>query len=499
MSFASATRWIVSSEIIPTGPNYLAGGLSAREIRFMKRILHLAAALASLATAGAAEKPVAKDAVVVVPVEGPVSEAQFFFIRRIFKQAESAGAAAIILDMNTPGGSLQATEDIVQMFMKSRLPVYTYVNTNAGSAGALIALGTKKVYMAPVSAIGAAAPVVSSGQEIPATMNAKIVSYFSGYFRSVAAQNGYHPELVDGFMNLEKEVKIGDEVINPKGGLLTLSAQEAVKPLEGKPLLASGIADDVASVCTAVGLPVHSVVEAEPSGFEILAQWVTMLAPLFLLGGAIGAYIEFKTPGFGVAGIVSACCFLLFFAGHYIAGLTGLEVAAVFLLGIALIVLELVLFPGVVFLATLGTALMIGAVFFAMVDFYPAQPLDLSFALLARPMLNLGIAITATVLAMSLLARFLPDLPVFRRIFLATSATAGPSLPQEASAPSGFHSLRTGDSGVALSILRPAGQARFGDTLVDVVADGTFIDSGETIRILAVEGSRIVVEKYGNS
>jgi len=457
----------------------------------MPRFLFLCLAFLAVLPLGASELEVAKGSVVVVPVEGIITEAQFFFLRRILKKAEAAGAAALVLDMDTPGGALKATEQIVQMFMKSPVPTYTYVNTNAGSAGALIALGTKKVFMAPVSAIGAAAPVVSSGEEIPATMNAKIVSYYSGYFRSVAALNGYHPELVDGFMNLDKEVKVGGEVINPKGALLTLSAQEAVKVIDGRPLFASGIAKDLDEVCKQAGLDAKAVLRVDPSGFERLAQWITMLAPLFLLGGAIGAYIEFKSPGFGVAGVLSAVCFLLFFTGHYIAGLTGLEVVAVFALGVILILTELVFFPGVVGVAVLGAALMAGALFFAMVDFYPAQPFEFSFDLLARPMLNLGIAVVASVFCIAVLARFLPDLPIFRRLFLSTQSAAGPSRPADPAAAPPF---AAGDTGIAQTTLRPSGKALFGNTLADVVTEAQFIEAGTPVRILSASGDRIVVE-----
>ena len=450
--------------------------------------------LATILPLQAAEQKIEKGAVVVLPVEGVVSEAQFLFLRRVLKKAESAGASALILDMDTPGGSLKATEHIIQMLMKSPVPVFTYVNTNAGSAGALIALGTKKVYMAPVSAIGAAAPVAGSGEEISATMNAKIVSYYSGYFRSVAELNGYHPELVDGFMNLDKEVKVGDLVINPKGALLTLSAQEAVKIIGDRPLLASGIAKDIEGVCTAAGLDPNAVVKIPPSGFEVLAQWVTLLAPVLLLGGIIGAYMEFKSPGFGVPGIVSALCFVLFFSGHYIAGLTGLEVAAIFALGLLLVVAELIFFPGVVIIAAFGTALMVGSLFFAMVDFYPAQPLDFSFPVLAWPMLNLSIAIIASVFSIAILARFLPDLPVFRRIFLSAQSIAGPSIPANPGTVN-CPALSIGDSGTALTILRPAGTANIGGTLVDVVTQGQFIEAGKPVRILSMSGDAIVVEQ----
>jgi membrane-bound serine protease (ClpP class) len=442
----------------------------------------------------AAEPAIEKGAVVVLPVEGAISEAQFFYLRRVLKKAESAGASALILNMDTPGGALKATEQIVQMLMKSSVPVYTYVNTNAGSAGALIALGTKKVFMAPISAIGAAAPVVSSGEEIPATMNAKIVSYYSGYFRSVAQLNGYHPELVDGFMNLDKEVKVGNEVINPKGALLTLSAQEAGKVVGDRPLLASGIAKDIDEVCKAAGLNPKAAVKIQPSGFEILAQWITLLAPLLLLGGIIGAYIEFKSAGTIVPGVLSAICFLLFFTGHYLAGLTGLEVAAVFVVGLLLVLVELLFFPGVAVVAVLGAVLMVGALFFAMVDYYPAQPLEFSFALLARPMLNLSIAIIASAFSIALLARFLPDLPVFRRLFLSAQSTAGPSIPAVAVTEKS-PALSVGDTGTARSILRPSGKAVFGDALVDVMTQGQFIEQGAPVRVLSISGDAVVVER----
>jgi membrane-bound serine protease (ClpP class) len=447
--------------------------------------------LAAVLPLRAAEQTVEKGAVVVVPVEGAVSQAQFYFLRRVLKNAEAAGASALILNMDTPGGDLKSTEQIVQMLIKSPVPVYTYVNTNAGSAGALIALGTKKIFMAPVSAIGAAAPVVSSGEEIPATMNAKIVSYYSGYFRSVAERNGYHPELVDGFMNLDKEVKVGNEVINPKGALLTLSAQEAIKVVGDRPLLASAIAKDIGEVCRDTGLNTGAVVKIQPSGFEILAQWITLLAPVLLLGGIIGAYIEFKSPGFGVAGILSAVCFLLFFAGHYVAGLTGLEVVAVFAIGFLLVFAEVLFFPGVVLVAALGTALMVGALFFAMVDFYPAQPLEFSYQMLSRPMLNLSLAIIASAFLIALLARFLPDLPVFRRLFLSAQSSTGPSIP---AATEDSPAISVGDTGISRTILRPSGKAVFGDALVDVMAQGQFIEAGEPVRIVSISGDAVVVE-----
>jgi membrane-bound serine protease (ClpP class) len=449
--------------------------------------------VSTLACACSEEQVIRKGSVVVIPLTGEVTEAQFFFLRRILKNSEAADASALIIDMDTYGGSLKAAVEMLGALMKSTIPTLTYVNTNAGSAGALIALSTKRVYMAPVSAIGAAAPISGGGEDLQETINTKVVSYFSGYFRSAAERNGYNPELAEAFINKEKEVKIGDKVINPKGTLLTLSAQEAVKEYDGKPLLAQGIASNLNDLCEKAGLRVKDIVRIQPSGFERIAQWITILAPIFLLGGMIGAYLEFKSPGFGVAGILSAICFLLFFTGHYIAGLTGFEVVAVFVLGMLLVLTELLFFPGVTLLALLGTALMTGALLFAMVDFYPNQPFDFSLDVLMRPLLNLGIAVVLFVFAVSALARFLPDLPFFNRLILATQSPSGPSM--EKSTPAFFEPrVRVGEEGVARTILRPAGKAEFGAALVDVVTDGEFLDRGAKVRVAMVEGDRVVVE-----
>lgn len=447
----------------------------------------------SLSSSFATEKPIQNGSIVVLPVSGPVSEVQFLFLRRVLKNAESADAAALILDMDTPGGDLKSTEKIVQMLGKSPIPTYTYVNSNAGSAGALIALGTKKIFMSPVSAIGAAAPVAGSGQEIPVTMNAKIVSYYSGYFRSVAQKNGYHAELVDGFMNLDKEVKIGDEIINPKGSLLTLSAQEATRPISGRSLLASGIATDIADVVRQCGLPIDKLILTKPSGFENLAQWITLLAPFLLLGGVLGAYLELKAPGFGVPGIISAICFLLFFGGHYIAGLTGFEMIAIFVLGVVFIVLELIFFPGIFVVALSGAAMIVASLFLAMADFYPAQPITLSYDFFLTPMLNLSITILLACIFIGLASRYLPALPLFRNLSLSSNLAPGPSLTNTISNTGTASSLFAGNEGIAISPLHPTGRAQIGQEHFDVLTEGEFIAVGTPIQILKIMDQKIIV------
>lgn len=432
-------------------------------------------------------------AIVVVPLKGEVSEAQFFFLRRVLKDGEAAGAKAYILDMDTPGGELNAAVEIMKALMKVQAPTYTYVDPNAGSAGALIALGTKYIWMAPVSAIGAAAPVMGMGQEVPETLNSKIVSYYSGYFRSAAQNNGHNPDIAVAFINKDEEVKVGGKVISEEGELLTLSAQEAVQKIDGKPVLAQGIAASVAELVRDAELA-GPVVEVEPSGFEKAALLITMLAPLFMLGGIIGTYIEFKSPGFGVPGAIALLCFILFFAGHYVAGLTGMEVIAVFVVGLLLVFIELLFVPGIVVLALTGTLMMFGALLWAMVDYYPSGPEWPSLDLFLLPLANLGVAIGLSVVIIFFLAQYFPKLPLLGRLVLTASEPGGGSLTMDEPGSSRLK-VRAGDRGKALTMLRPVGRANFDGQTCDARSDGDFIAPGDELVALRVEGSEVVVEK----
>ncbi len=451
--------------------------------------------LSETAKSGRVMKTGGRGPVYVVPVQGQVSKAQFLFLRRALKEAEAGDAAAVILDMDTPGGELQAAVEMVGALQSTKLPTITYVNRNAGSAGALIALATDRIYMTPVGAIGAAAPVMGGGQDLGEAMNDKVVSYFSKYFRSAAEHSGHNPEIAEAFINKEVEVEIGGKVISEKGSLLTLSPQEAVEVLEGRPVLASGIAETLSDVLKTDGLPAE-MNRVEPTGMEVVAFYITLLAPLLLMLGIAGAYIEFKSPGFGVPGIVSALCFLLFFTGHWVAGLAGQEALVVFVLGLALVVAELIFFPGLIFPALLGVGLMLLAMLWAMVDRYPSDPIVPDLSSLVVPLRNLGISVLGGGLIAAFLAQFLPKTPFFRKIALETSLPGGASLPEPLPASEFASSgIEPGMTGRAESVLRPSGKAVIGDRYLDVSAVGEFIERGAKIRVVSVAGGQISVER----
>src|SRR6266699_1238054 len=216
-------------------------------------IFTLICCLAGMETARARDV-IHKGDIVVVPMRGEISPSLLMFLRRTQKAAESSGASAIIFEMDTYGGRLDSAAEITSVLNHATIPSYTFINSNAGSAGSLIALATRHIYMAPVSAIGAAAPVLPTGEDLPATERDKTISYWSALIRSSAVRNGHNPDLGEAFMTKEKEVKIGDRVVHPKGSLLTLTAQEATEKINGKPLLADGIADSIVDLIQKAGL-----------------------------------------------------------------------------------------------------------------------------------------------------------------------------------------------------------------------------------------------------
>ncbi|MEI8234429.1 MAG: NfeD family protein [Verrucomicrobiota bacterium] len=454
----------------------------------MKALLRVM--LAGILMAGAWNGTARAAEVVVIPIQGEISQARFFFLRRALKEAQREEARAIVLDMDTYGGELTACVQMQKALAQVKLPTLAYINPNAGSAGALIAISTQRIYMAPISAIGAAAPVLPGGQDLGKTIEDKTISYYSDYFASVAKENGHNPDIARAFINKDKAVVVGGQTLHEKGSVLTLSAQDAVKLIDGKPVLAAGIASSIPDLLSQAKLG-GTWRRVEPTGFEMLAFWITTLAPLFLLGGILGAYLEFKMPGTGLPAIAALLCFGIFFLGHYIAGLAGWEAPVLFLLGLALVLGELFIHPGTILPGLTGAALMVAAILWAMVDRYPGAPLLPEPEALLLPLAKLGIAVGLAAAMIAVLAKYLPKASFFRGLVLATRQPSGAALPI---GKSEFTRLSVGAEGVARSILRPSGKAEFGGELYDVITAGQFVDPGVRVRVAAVEGARIIVE-----
>ena len=469
----------------------------------MKAFLLLVCSLAFLAPpvpAHAEPAAPAPDApVYVIPVRGQIEGALLYVLRRGLAEAEQQHAAAVVLVMDTPGGTLGAASEIVRSIQAAKLPVYTFVEKDAFSAGAIIALATKAIYMAPGSVIGDALPIMMSPlggiQEMPESVEEKAVSAVAALVRSAAQAAGHDPELAEKMVRREIEYKIGDEVISPAGRLLTLTAEEAARPgRDGQPLLSASTAADVPAVLELLSLAGRPLVEMRITSAEKIARMIAAAAPILMMLGFLGIYIEIKTPGFGLPGILGAACLALFFWGHHIAGLAGMEDLLIFIVGIALILVEIFLIPGFGFTGVFGLALVFVALVGAMVRFVPGGAWLPVWDDLQIPIFKTGVALVATGAAALVLGKFLPKSRLSGRIALgaATAAADGYTAAPDSSA-------WIGKTGATLTPLHPAGTARIDGQRLDVVTSGEFIDAGTPVKIVEAHGNRLVVQKTGET
>ncbi len=431
----------------------------------------------------------------VLPIRDDIMPPLVYVVRRGVKEAMEAKADALILDMNTDGGRVDVTEEIIQIISKFGGKTFTYVNDRAFSAGAFISVATQKIYMAPQSVIGAAAPIMmapggAGAESIPDTMEAKMTSAIRALVRTQAEKNGHNIEVVEAMIDKTKEFEIDGEVLNKEGSILTLTDRQAAKEYgyPPKPLLSSGTVESLDALIEKIGYANAVRVNVQPTGAEKLGTWINKISPLLLLIGIIGLYIEFKTPGFGVPGIVGILAFAIYFLGGYVAGLSGAEWIVVFVIGVALLAVELFVFPGTFIAGILGAILILVSLVMGMVDVYPGTPTLPSLPDVREPLQDLSLAILGAVVVALVLARFLPKTTLYDRLVSQTASGEVSVAALQAQS-----TARMGKVGVAISNLSPGGKARFGEELLDVVTRGERIEKGQPVRIVGHSGSNAIV------
>jgi membrane-bound serine protease (ClpP class) len=438
--------------------------------------------------------------VVIIPVRAQIAAPELYILRRGLKEAIEQNVDTIVLDMETPGGALDVTFEILKALEKFPGKTVTYINREAISAGALISAGTDEIYFAPGGVIGAAAPVMATGGEIDETMREKIVSYLKARVRSVSEGKGYRGEVISAMIDKDFELKIGDVILKPKGELLSLTAQEAVK-LYGdppKPLLGAGIATDMDSLLDQLhGKGNHSATRMEITWSEKLAQYLTALTPLLLAGGLLCLFIEFKTPGFGIFGISGILLLGIVFFGHYVAGLSGYEPLLFFLLGVTLVAIEVFFFPGVMILALAGAALMLGSLVWAMLDLWPGEPVSLSGDALLRPLANVMAGVVIAVGLFLALIKFLPKGGPWGGMVLETAVGGEPGALRPlnsggADEPRG--SALVGLTGLAATALFPSGQVEISGSRYEAKLAMGFADAGTPVTVTGISEFGLIVE-----
>jgi membrane-bound serine protease (ClpP class) len=434
--------------------------------------------------------------VYILPVRDNIAPPIVYLLRRGVKEAMEAGAEVLVLDMETNGGRFDSTKEIIQILDQFEGLTVTYVNRDAYSAGAFIAVATQRIYMAPQGVIGAAAPILMGPggggvEQMPATMEAKMTSAVAARVRASAEKNGHNPQVVEAMINKTKRLEIDGHVLNEEGQILTLTDREAAREYGDppKPLLSLGTVRSLEALVEELGYGDAVVVRVEPTGAERLASWLNLLSPALLLIGIVGIYFEIKTPGFGLPGIVGLVAFALYFLGSYVAGFSGMEWLLVFILGLVLVGMELFLFPGTILVGLAGAVLMLTALVMAMVDVYPGGPALPSIGQLRLPLTQILVAMLGAVATVWALGLIIPRTSLYDR--LVSSTTSGARGVGETARQ---HLAELGHIGVTMSPLRPGGKARFGDQILDVISQGDLVDRGRKVRIIGHSASEAIVE-----
>jgi membrane-bound serine protease (ClpP class) len=406
-----------------------------------------------------------------VPVTGVVEMGLAPFIARSIGEAESAGATAVVLDIDTPGGRVDAAQQISDAIAEAEIPVYAYVNRRALSAGALIALATRAVYMRTGSTMGAATPITGDGQ----TASEKIISAMRSEFRALAEAHGLDPRVAEAMV--DEDIEIPGVV--ERGKLLTLSTDEAAS---------IGYATEVAdwdALMGEIGAAQAEVVVTSPNWAERTVRFLThpLVAPFLLSLGFLGLLIEIKTPAFGLAGLAGIASLSLFFGSHLLIGLAGWEVVILLGVGALLILAEVLVLPGFGVAGILGVVAVVMSIFLSMLGNLPSVT-DLLVA-----MYVLGFSFILVFAGGWQLLRWLPQ--DRRGQSILHRSTMSRELGYTSSE---LRSDLLGLQGIATTDLRPAGTARFGDESVDVVSAGPWVEAGTPVRVVRAEGYRHVVE-----
>ena len=415
--------------------------------------------------------------VYLAPIDGIIDLGLAPFVRRVLDEAAAAGAAAVILEINTFGGRVDAAVLIRDALLGSQVRTVAFVNKRAISAGALISLAAERLVMADGGTIGAATPVELGTPGAPAQPVAeKTVSYMRKEFRATAESRKRPPLLAEAMVDADVEIP----GVIAKGKLLTLTTQEALTHK-----LADARADTVDAVLASLDLAGAEVRRATPTWAETLVRFLThpVVSSLLMTIGILGIIVEIRTPGFGMPGSLGAASLALFFWGHWLVRLAGWEELLLVGAGLILLAIEVFVTPGFGLTGILGLAALIGGLGLSLVGAGATWVVVVTAVGQVAASLLLALAVSLALL------RFLPRLPFGRRLVLETELTAHEGF---ASAPETDRAW-LGKRGTAASPLRPAGIADIEGERVDVVSDGEFIDAGEPLTVVRVDGNRIVV------
>lgn len=414
----------------------------------------------------------------IIPVEGMIDGPLAAYIDRALTDALDAEAGLVVFHIDTFGGLVDAADRIRKTILNATMPTVAFIDKNAASAGALISYAADKIAMVPGASIGAATVVEgTSGEAAPD----KYQSYMRGLMRATAEANGRDPAIAEAMV----DETIALEGVSEEGEVLTLSTSEAVK-LDVADAEVETL-DDLLAIyeVDAAETVEHQLTRAEGLLRFFSSPVVQSILMLMMMGGL---YFELQSPGVGFPGMIAAVGAAAFFGPHYLLGLVESWEIVLFVVGVALLLVEIFVIPGFGIAGVSGLAAVLLALGFSLIG-------NIGFSFpsgeaISSAILTLAASLVMMIIAMFSLGRFLPKSNRFGQLVLAP----------ELSADTGYTSAEThtewlGRTGTALTDLRPAGTIEVGEERIDVVTSGEYISKGAAIEVVDVQGSRVKVRE----
>ncbi len=450
--------------------------------------------------------------VYVIPIKGVIDLGLSGFVKRVTQEAKKENASAVVVEIDTYGGRVDAAGEIVKA-LGTLKPIKTsaLVLGEAWSAGALIALACQEIYMSPGSSIGSAEPRIMGVGTEEETKDEKTISALRAKFKATAETNSHSIKLAEAFVDKDAELKlveIKDEIliltpeeietkkqelpdkdikvirtITEKGKLLNLTAEEA-KGL----YLAKEIVRNRETLFSLLNLKDAAVAEPNLTWSENLVRFLThpIVSSLLLTLGFLGIIFEIKIPGWGIAGTLGIISLALFFWGHYLIGMANWTEIILFILAIFLIGLEIFVLPGFGIAGISGGILLVASIFLALIK----HPFETPRLELLKAFQVVVYSFFATIAVMLVSINLFPRTGLWKRIILQQAETREEGFTTEDLTKADL----IGKIGKSLTALRPAGKAEFSGKILDVVSEGDFIDKDREIKIVNVEGNKIVVK-----
>ncbi|GEL07275.1 NfeD family protein [Salisediminibacterium halotolerans] len=429
-------------------------------------VLLIAGGLGAFFTTAEADNNDSNELVYVIPVEKEVERGLEAFLNRSIETAEEQGADHIIFEVHTPGGFVDAAGNIAALMRNTDVPTTAYVTGDALSAGAYLSLNADEIVMAPGTRMGSAAVIDGSGS----AADEKAQSAWLASMREAASLNDrdeqYALAMADSSIDLP-ELGAGE------GELLTLTPGQAEEVGYSE-----GTYESREDVLDHIGMSAASVEEMETTFAETLARFITgpIVVPILLSLGTLGLVLELFSPGFGIFGILGASSLALFFFGHLVAGFAGLETVILFGAGAVLLLIE-IFSPSFGVLGVLGIAAVLSS-------------LVLSGYSTTNILFALAIALVITAVASFLFLKYIGYSGTLKKIVFEDQAGNEQGYVSNTSRE---HLL--GETGRALTILRPSGTAEFNNERLDVVSEGGYIEQGRKVKVVSVSGSKMVVRE----